>query len=97
MGMCYSPGLGNAFIRATGLWTSFLRKAPLLFPNISKFSLADPSMLLSFLVDPTTHPPVIALAQIHGSAIIDQLCYLTRTWLYYMHKDRLKLMNFWSN
>jgi hypothetical protein len=89
-------GLVNAYIRATSLWSSFLRDAPIIFPIVKYFSLSDPSSFLSFLLDPTTHPPVIALSQKHGSVINDQLCYLTRTWLFFMHKERLKLMNLWN-
>ena len=90
------PGLGNAYIRATALWNSFLRENPLLFPITSQYSLADPADFLSFLVDPITLPPVIALSQTHGSEINNKLCYMTRTWLFYMHKERLKLLRLWS-
>ena len=89
-------GLGNAYIRATALWTSYLKENPILFPIIRQFSLADSAQFLSFLVDPTTLPPVIALAQTNGSKVISKLYYMTRTWLYYMHKERLKLLNLWS-
>ena len=90
------PGLVNAYSRATALWSSFLRDNPLLLPTISSFSLADHPTFLSFLLDPSTLAPVISLAQIHGKEIIDQLCYLARTWLYCVHKERLKLMNLWT-
>ena len=89
------PGLAQALIRATALWKSFLREKPIIFPIIKHYSLDNPDQFLSFLVDPTTLAPVIALAQLHGSIIIEQLCYLTRTWLFYMHKERLKLMRLW--
>ena len=90
------PGLGNAYTRATALWTSFLKDNPHLLPIIKHFSLADSDVFLSFLLDPSTHPPVIALSQTLGSVIIDQLCYMTRTWLFQLHKERLKLLNLWS-
>ena len=90
------PGLANAYTRATAIWISFLRDNLHLLPIISYFSNADPLVFLSFLLDPSTHPPVIALAQKSGSLIIDQLCYMTRTWLFYIHKERLKLMKLWT-
>ena len=93
-GECH--GLSNAYIRATSLWSTFLKKTPVLLPIIKHYSLGQPSTFLSFLLDPTTLPPVIALSQKHGPEINDQLCYLTRTWLFFMHKERLKLMNLWS-
>ena len=88
-------GLSQALIRATALWKSFLKDNPIIFPVIKHYSLSHPDDFLAFLVDPTTKAPVIALAQLHGTIIIEQLCYLTRTWLFYMHKERLKLMNLW--
>ena len=90
------PGLSNALVRATALWTSYLKDNPLLFPVINHYSLGDQDEFLGFLLDPTTLPPIITLSQRHGSIIIEQLCYLIRTWLYYMHKERLKLMNLWN-
>ena len=90
------PGLVNAYSRATALWSSFLRENPLLLPTIISFSLADHPTFLSFLLDPSTLAPVISLAQNHGKEIVDQLCYLARTWLYCVHKERLKLMNLWT-
>ena len=90
------PGLANALVRATALWTSFLKENPVLFPVVKLYSLGDPDGFLKFLLDPTTLPPVISLAQKHGSLVKEQLCYMTRTWLYYMHKERLKLLQLWS-
>ena len=90
------PGLNDAVVRATGLWTAYLKENPLLFPIIKHYSLGDQDEFLRFLLDPTTLPPVISLSQRHGTIIIEQLCYLTRTWLFCMHKERLKLMNLWN-
>ena len=90
------PGLSNAYIHATGLWTSFLRENTHLVPIINQFSLADQTKFLSFLLDPSTFPPVIALSQKLGTKIIDQFCYMARTWLFCIHKERLKLLNLWN-
>jgi hypothetical protein len=90
------PGLANGLIRAVALWTSFLRDNPLLFPVVQQYSLGDPDQFLGFLVDPTTKPPVIALTQKYGTIISEKLCYMTRTWLFYMHKERLKSLQLWN-
>lgn len=63
------PGLVSALVRAVALWSSFLRENPILFPIIRSYSLGDQESFLTFLVDPTTQPPVIALTQTHGSII----------------------------
>ena len=90
------PALYGALVRAVAIWSSFLKETPNLFPIVKQYSLGPPEEFLSFLVDPTTLPPVIALSQLHGSIIIEQLCYMTRTWIFFMHKQRLKLLNLWK-
>ena len=89
-------GLATALVRAVGLWSSFLKDNPILFPLVQEVSLGDPDEFLAFLVDPTTRPPVITLTQTYGTIITEQLCYMTRTWLFYMHKERLKLLKLWK-
>ena len=90
------PGLASAVVRAVALWTAFLREHPILFPVVQHFSLGDADHFLAFLVDPTTQPQVITLSQKYGTIILDQLCYLTRTWLFQMHKERLKQLQLWN-
>ena len=52
---------------------------------------------LSFLVDPTTYPNAISLAQANKDIdVMDKLCYLTRTWLFAIHKERLILLDLWN-
>ena len=92
------PGLAAARVKAVAIWSVFLRENPHLFPIISFYSLGESENFVKFLLDPTTRPPVIALSQSHSdgqSEIIAKLCYLTRTWLFIMHKERLMLLNLW--
>ena len=89
------PGLANSLVRAVALWKSFLVENPILFPVVKHYSLGD--SFLSFLLDPTTNPLVISLTQTHGTLITEKLCYMTRTWLFYMHKERLKQLGLWTN
>ena len=88
-------GLKSALIRATSAWSSFLKENGVLLPIVQHYSLGDQDVFLSFLLDPTTLPAVIVLSQEYGPVIRDQLCYMTRTWLYCMHKERLKLLKLW--
>ena len=91
-------GLHSAKVKAVALWGIFLRSNKTLFPIIRDFSLGNPQQFLEFLVDPTTKPAVLSLAQEHPKEqIISKLCYMTRTWLFIVHKQRLKLLGLWSN
>ena len=76
------PRLHSSLVKAVTLWKIFLLKNLILFPVIK--------------VDPTTQPPVLALTQTHGTIISEKLCYMTRTWLFYMHKETLKLLQLWN-
>jgi hypothetical protein len=90
------PGLHSSLVKSVALWKSFLSDNPILFPVVKLFSLGDPTVFLSFLLDPTTQPQVISLTQTHGTIITEKLCYMTRTWLFYFHKERLKLLELWK-
>ena len=59
--------------------------------------ITDQMEFLSFLVDPTTYPNAISLAQANKDIdVMDKLCYLTRTWLFAIHKERLILLDLWN-
>ena len=89
------PGLAAGLVRAVALWKGFLLQNPILFPVVKHYSLGN--SFLSFLLDPTTKPEVISLTQTHGPQVSEKLCYMTRTWLFYMHKERLKQLGLWKN
>ena len=93
-GQC--PGLAAATAAAAGHWANYVSEYSFLLPLLQEYARADPSVFLGFLLDPSTQPPVICLAQEHGRIVIDQLCYLTRTWLFVHHKERLKKLGFWQ-
>ena len=92
-GQC--PGLASATAAAAAHWSSFLQVHPHLLPIIQVSTSSSPEVFLSLLLDPSTQAPVITLAQEHGQDVVNQLCFLTRTWLYTLHRERLKKLGFW--
>ena len=92
-GQC--PGLIDAVQTATTKWSNFVLLNPILNPLIQEYARSQPSEFLSFLLDPSTQPRVLALAQEHGQRVVDQLCHLSRTWLYLLHKERFKKLGLW--
>ena len=76
-------------------WLRHTGENVFLQPLLQDYAAADPEVFLGFLLDPSTQPPVISLTQDQGRVVIDQLCYLTRTWLYLIHKERLKKLGLW--
>ena len=89
------PSLAAARAKAIKSWTDFLFVIHLLLPLINNIGLNE--NFLSFLVDPTTYPGAISLAQENKDIdVMGKLCYLTRTWLFLMHKERLTLLDLWN-
>ena len=65
-------------MKAINSWHDFLATNPILLPLINNIS-SQTGDFLSFLVDPTTYPNAIHLAQVNQDIdIIGKLCYLTK-------------------
>jgi hypothetical protein len=69
-------------------------------PQISELvlSLCKPSSLLfcRFLLDCSSLPSVIGAVQEHGSEVHQHLFHITRTWVYTLHRERMKLLGRWN-
>ena len=63
---------------------------------VSKAMCDPPQMLLQFLLDCSVIPTVISAAQCYGQGVYDTLFYLTRTWCFSVHRERLKVLNRWN-
>ena len=48
-----------------------------------------------FLLDCSCSPDVITSSQLHGNQVLIDLFYLTRTWCYALHRERLRLLGRW--
>ena len=70
-------------------------------PDMSSlvFYFLDPSNpeYCQFLIDCSTIPRIISAAQIYGMSYVhNHLFNITRTWIYTLHKERLKLLGRWN-
>ena len=90
------PGLSGATQQATAHWADFVISHPHLLPLLKGAAGGEKEAFLSFLLDPTTQPTVLALVQTHGQEVIDQVCMLTRTWLYFQHRARFRALGLWD-
>ena len=50
---------------------------------------------VQFVLDPGVHPEVIRVVQQFGQQVMDHIMYLTRTFTFYLHKERLILLGRW--
>ena len=89
-GQC--PGLATAVAAARGHWDGFVSSHHHLIPTLQAFISSNPEEFLQFLLDPTTQPRVLALAQATSSVVADQLCHLVRTWLNTLHRARFRAL-----
>ena len=56
---------------------------------------SDPEEQTQFLLEPLTNPHVIRLVQTHGNYILNQVCYLTRTFCFALHRQRKIILETW--
>ena len=54
----------------------------------------DPThpMFYKYLLDCSCLPPVVRLVQQHGQEVLHHLFALSRTWLFVLHRERLKIL-----
>ena len=52
---------------------------------------------VDFLLDCSSLPVVIAGVQQHGQVVLHHLFRVTRTWVYVLHRDRLRILGRWNN
>ena len=68
-----------------------------IFKLVSDVLLGPPEVLLNFILDASTHPTVISLHQTYGDQVFSIVFHLTRTWCFYMHRERAKLLGQWHS
>ena len=77
-------------------WREYAASHPYLTPVLKSYAEGDSANFLAFLLDPGSQAAVISLAQQHGSFLLDELCHLTRTWLFQHHRARFRALGLWE-
>ena len=82
------------------MWNLMFDKA-MAFPPLYTFFLAleksPPSTKLQFFLDPTAFQDILDTIQMCGQAVLELLCYLTRTYAYYLYREKQKLVGWWQS
>ena len=63
---------------------------------IDRFCTPSSPKFIQFLLDCSVLPEVISAVQQEGADVLFSLFGITRTWVYTLHKDRLKQLNRWN-
>jgi hypothetical protein len=83
------PALAPTLGRVLGFWDLVLSAHPLLQVPVLSALQGPPDLFVTFVLDPSTDPAVIALRQRHGSGVLDPLFRLSRAWVWAAHRERL--------
>ena len=76
------------------LWLS--TKIPIVYELVLTALSSDKSYLLQFLLDCSVLPSVVRAAQSHSCEIYKELFYLTRTWCFAIHRQRMRKLGRWN-
>ena len=89
------PALQDVRDRFTKLWLERSSQSPALYQLIRMVLASPPSVQVQFILDPTCFNGMGMLVEIYGQPILDHVLYLTRTYAYYMHREKLKMLGRW--
>ena len=91
------PSLNHSRRTLVSHFREYSRRQPNLAEIINSFLTSpDRDYCVQFLLDCSTIPSVILLRQAEGLHAVGQLFYLTRTWCYTLHRDRLRQLGRWN-
>ena len=82
------PALNKTLDHVNEILTPF----PLLLPPVLAALQGDREALTTFILDPSTDPEVISLAQLHGPGILFPLLRVSRAWVWAAHRTRMRLL-----
>ena len=69
-------------------------KDPVIHKIVCKYMFS--SIFIQFLLDCSVLPLVVHCAQVHGDRIYRDLFYLSRTWCFALHRERMKRLKKWN-
>ena len=80
--------------RLYSLWLSTRNKV--VFKLVLEALSSETEYLVQFLVDCSVLPSVVKATQENGHVILKELFYLTRSWCFSIHKQRMKILGRWN-
>ena len=74
--------------RLQNMFISKSAHIPQLQKLLSRVLTSEPEQQAKFILDSCTNPDVISLCQTYGHFVTELVLYLTRTWAYYIHREK---------
>ena len=76
------------------LWLSTIN--PVVYKLVLEALSSPIKYLLQFILDCSSLPSVISATQKHGRVILEEVFYLTRTWCFIIHRQRMRMLGRWN-
>ena len=70
-------------------------QSPAFYQMIRMVLSSPPSVQVQFILDPTVFDGITMLTEIYGYPFLSHVHYLTRTYAYYLHRQRLIVLDKW--
>ena len=82
------------------MWNMFLQTSvmyPALLTFLTQLDKSSPDSKLRYLLDPEAVPEVQDLWELYGQRVILHVHYMTRTYAYYLYRQKQILLGFWPS
>ena len=89
------PALEHVRERLRKMWLERTSQSPALNEMIKMVFISSPPVQVQFILDPTLFDGVNMLVELYGIPVLLHVMYLTRTYAYYMHREKLILQGRW--
>ena len=89
------PALETVRNRMIAMWLERSDSYPSLHQMLKMVVASPPDIITQFVLTPWCFDGVSMLAEIYGQAILDHIIYLTRTYAYHIHRERLMQRGQW--
>ena len=91
------PALSSVRAR---MWDLMFQKS-VAYPPLLSFFLSleksPPKTQIQFFLDPTAFHEIIETVQVCGQPVFELICYLTRTFVYYLYREKQILVGWWRS
>ena len=89
------PALEHVRERLRTMWLDRSSQSPGFHELIKMVFRSPPPVQVQFILDPTLFDGVNMLVEVYGIPVLLHIMYLTRTYAYYMHREKLIMLDRW--
>lgn len=91
------PALQHARDGLRLMWLARTENIPQLHGLVCHVLASSVSTQVQFILDPMAFPEIVSLAQVHGSPLLELVFFMTRTYAYSIHRQKMILIGKWPS